>query len=398
MANVTLQGVVKSFPGHVAVDGLHLDVKDQEFLVLVGPSGCGKSTTLRLIAGLESPSAGEIQIGERVVNNVQPKNRNVAMVFQNYALYPHMTVYQNMAFGLRLRYGGWLQRLWLRLTNADLAATNTEFRKQIPEKVRQTAAKLGIESLLNRLPRQLSGGERQRVALGRAMVRQPDAFLFDEPLSNLDAKLRVEMRRELKRLHRELRATVIYVTHDQVEALTLGDRIVIMNKGRIQQIGKPMEVYETPANLFVAGFIGSPPMNLIPGRMTVKDGQQRFEGGGLSVSAIDVSNSPLSDDLQVVLGVRPEAVELLIDEGVEKGNFPWRVVLIESLGDASFVHVERVDSSGKVDSSEHTTIIAKLEQRHQCNEGDLVGIKLNPHRCHLFDAKSGERFAVISAD
>src|SRR5688500_9833697 len=253
MARVKLQGIRKIYPGqtaHVAVHGADLDVADGECIVLVGPSGCGKSTTLRMIAGLESISAGRLFIDDREVNDVPPKDRDIAMVFQSYALYPHMTVRENLAFALKLR--------------------GTQ-REQIAHRVDAAARTLGIESFLDRTPKQLSGGQRQRVALGRAIVREPKVFLFDEPLSNLDAQLRVQMRREIARLHQELAATMIYVTHDQVEAMTLGDRIVVMNQGHVQQIDTPMRLYDHPANRFVAGFIGSPAMNFVEGTITAGD-------------------------------------------------------------------------------------------------------------------------------
>ncbi len=259
MAEVILEKVGKVFPGDIeAVKDFSLDILDGEFVVLVGPSGCGKSTTLRMIAGLEEITEGTIRIEDRIINDVPPKDRDIAMVFQNYALYPHMTVYKNMAFALKLR----------------------KFpRKQIDERVRETAGILGIEELLNRRPKALSGGQRQRVALGRAIVRNPKAFLFDEPLSNLDAKLRVEMRAELKRLHHQLGTTTIYVTHDQEEAMTLGDRIVVMKDGVIQQVGVPLEVYNRPVNRFVAGFVGTPPMNFLDGRLLSEGGDIFFDGG-----------------------------------------------------------------------------------------------------------------------
>ena len=251
MASVTLAGIAKTYEDrggtHVAVHRVDLAIGDGEFVVLVGPSGCGKTTTLRMIAGLESISDGELRIGDRVVTDLPPKERDVAMVFQNYALYPHMTVYQNLSFALRLQH----------LSRPD-----------IDRRVREAAGLLGLEHLLDRNPRQLSGGERQRVALGRALVRHPQVFLFDEPLSNLDAKLRVQMRREIARLHRELKATMIYVTHDQVEAMTLGERIVVLNAGRVQQVASPRVLYQKPANTFVASFIGSPAMNLLQGELT----------------------------------------------------------------------------------------------------------------------------------
>src|ERR671915_1449849 len=244
MASVTLQELTKRFDKVVAVNSINLDIPDKEFVVFVGPSGCGKTTTLRMIAGLEDASDGTILIGERIVNDVPPKDRNIAMVFQNYALYPHMDVYKNMAFGLKLRRTPKLE---------------------IDRRVREAARILGIEDLLDRKPRQLSGGQRQRVAVGRAIVRHPQVFLFDEPLSNLDAKLRVQTRREISKLHRQLGATMVYVTHDQVEAMTMGDRIVVMNDGRVQQIDTPLNLYDRPRNRFVAGFIGSPAMNFLDG-------------------------------------------------------------------------------------------------------------------------------------
>src|SRR5499433_2523164 len=251
MAQVTLHNLVKRFSEDVvAVNNVNLDIEDKEFVVLVGPSGCGKTTTLRMVAGLEDISEGEIYIGDRLVNDVPPKDRNIAMVFQNYALYPHMTVYKNMAFSLMLR------RRELRLKKAD-----------IDRKVREAARILGIEGLLDRRPKALSGGQRQRVAVGRAIVRDPKAFLFDEPLSNVDAKMRVEMRSEIKKLQRRLKTTTIYVTHDQEEAMTLGDRIVVMKDGRVQQVGSPLEIFDRPVNRFVGDFIGTPPMNFLTGRI-----------------------------------------------------------------------------------------------------------------------------------
>src|SRR5437016_2121365 len=251
MAGVTLRNLTKTFKSVVAVDNVSLEIKDKEFLVLVGPSGCGKTTALRMVAGLEEATSGEILIGDRLVNDVSPKDRNIAMVFQNYALYPHMTVYKNMAFSLKLRRTP---------------------KGEIERRVKAAADILGIGDLLDRKPKQLSGGQRQRVAVGRAIVRQPEVFLFDEPLSNLDAKLRVNMRAELIKLHERLDATMIYVTHDQVEAMTMGDRIVVMRNGFIQQVGPPMEVYNQPQNQFVAGFIGSPPMNFLDARLVTDNG------------------------------------------------------------------------------------------------------------------------------
>ena len=266
MAELSLESVSKQFPdGTFAIRDLSLKIADKEFLVLVGPSGCGKSTTLRVVAGLEHPTSGSVKIGGEVVDDKPPKDRNIAMVFQNYALYPHMSVYKNLSFGLLLRYGGGvLNRGLIRIFQPQKSAKLKRLRSGIDHQVRQVADKLGISQLLNKKPHQLSGGERQRVALGRAIVREPAVFLFDEPLSNLDAKLRQQMRVELKRLHRELEATIVYVTHDQVEAMTMGDRIVVMKDGEILQTGTPDELYHRPANTFVAQFIGSVPTNLIP--------------------------------------------------------------------------------------------------------------------------------------
>src|SRR3954470_792718 len=278
MAGITINRVEKTYPGNIrAVDKVSLEVRDGEFLVLVGPSGCGKTTLLRMIAGLEDISGGAISIGDHVVNDVPPADRDIAMVFQNYALYPHMTVRRNMAFGLELRKVP---------------------KDEIDRRVGGAAETLGLAALLERKPKELSGGQRQRVALGRAIVRQPRGFLFDEPLSNLDAKLRVQMRAELKRLHRSLRTTTVYVTHDQEEAMTLGDRVVVMKDGVTQQLGKPLDVYERPANRFVAGFMGSPPMNLIPGRIV----GECFEGAGLRLK-LPYPAPPAAD---AVLGLRPE--------------------------------------------------------------------------------------------
>src|SRR6478609_9156805 len=270
MAQVELQSVTKVYPGGVrAVDAVDLHIRDREFIVLVGPSGCGKSTTLRMVAGLEEISDGSIRIGARVVNDVPPKDRDIAMVFQNYALYPHMTVYKNMAFGLKLRGMP---------------------KKQIDERVQEAAKILDIGHLLERKPKQLSGGQRQRVAVGRAIVREPAAFLFDEPLSNLDAKLRVTTRAELKRLHQRLKTTTIYVTHDQEEAMTLGDRIVVMKDGLIQQSDTPLRTYNYPNNRFVAGFIGMPPMNFFDGALKIEDGRMVFEEGVLEGAAKNAAN------------------------------------------------------------------------------------------------------------
>src|SRR5215831_9202750 len=289
MANVMLQDLIKRFDKVVAVNRINLEIPDKEFVVFVGPSGCGKTTTLRMIAGLEEASEGTIMIGDRIVNDIPPKDRNIAMVFQNYALYPHMNVYKNMAFGLKLRRTP---------------------RPEIDRRVREAARILGIEELLDRKPRQLSGGQRQRVAVGRAIVRQPEVFLFDEPLSNLDAKLRVQMRAELIKLHYQLEATMIYVTHDQVEAMTMGDRIVIMNNGFIQQVGPPMEVYNQPQNQFVAGFIGSPPMNFLEARLRADNGGLAvyLKGMRLPLPPQKAKGAEAYTNKPVVFGIRPEDI------------------------------------------------------------------------------------------
>ena len=290
MARVEIKNLNKIFPGGVqAVKDANLVVEDKEFVVLVGPSGCGKSTTLRMIAGLEEATGGEIRIGDTVVNDVAPKNRDIAMVFQNYALYPHMTVYKNMAFGLILRKYP---------------------KKEIDRRVREAAEILGITALLDRRPKALSGGQRQRVAVGRAIVRQPKVFLFDEPLSNLDAKLRVQMRTEISKLHHRLQSTMIYVTHDQVEAMTMGDRIVVMLDGVIQQVAPPLELYHHPVNKFVAGFIGSPPMNMIEGSLEAENGAVRFvdREGAMRLTVPAARHEALSGHIgrRVTLGIRPE--------------------------------------------------------------------------------------------
>ena len=334
MARVSLEGVTKSYGrGDAAVRDLDLEVRDREFLVLVGPSGCGKTTTLRMIAGLESLSSGRIFIGDKDISRVAPKDRDIAMVFQSYALYPHMTVYKNMAFGLELRYGGsWLTRVWRRLFQPERAKELAVKRRQVPERVRAAAQTLGIEHLLKRKPHQLSGGERQRVALGRSIVREPAAVLFDEPLSNLDARLRTEMRVELKRLHRQLGATMIYVTHDQVEALTLGDRIAVMQQGELLQVGTPMEVYDQPHDTFVAQFLGSPGMNLWPGRLVrqphgfgfIPAGMPRAGSMADGSHAVTASEPPRGDsvDRRGMIELRREQ---LTDDLYEAIESKWQV-------------------------------------------------------------------------
>ncbi len=385
MAGVVLESVSRVYPsGATAVAGIDLEVLDREFLVLVGPSGCGKTTTLRLIAGLEDLSAGKIAIGDRLVNDVPPKDRDIAMVFQNYALYPHLTVYRNLAFGLELREGvngfGWLWRWALPAGRKRQLAAQ---RFAIAERVHRAARTLGIESLLERYPRQLSGGERQRVALGRAIVRNPAVFLFDEPLSNLDAKLRVEMRRELKQLHERLRTTMIYVTHDQVEALTLGERIVVMYDGKIQQAGPPMEVYDWPANRFVAGFIGTPAMNFIAGELTDESGGARFRRGELSVS-LAARTLAVAGNRAAVLGARPEDVRIEPLDG-RQGQTPAVVRLIEMLGDSAVITLQ-------VEAAEPFEVLCKAEPRAAWQTGERVGLQINADRAHAFDPATGENW------
>ncbi len=358
MAHVQLENVGKVYPGGVvAAKNVSLDIAEGEFIVIVGPSGCGKSTTLRMIAGLEQITEGTIRIAGRVVNELSPKQRDIAMVFQNYALYPHMTAYKNMAFGLKLR----------RMP-----------RREIDRKVHDAARLLGLTELLQRKPRELSGGQRQRVALGRAIVREPAAFLFDEPLSNLDARLRVEMRAELKRLHKRLRTTSIYVTHDQEEAMTLGDRVVVMSDGLVQQCAAPLTVYNQPANRFVAGFLGSPPMNLVQGHIVGEGDGLRFQGGGLSLALTSEQARAVVDRVQgtAVLGVRPEAFTLADgDAGGPMRAVELRVDVVEPLGDVMDVYLY---------TSEHERVIARLKAQPLA-EGGKVSLHVDMTRTHLFE-------------
>ncbi|MFP4156974.1 MAG: ABC transporter ATP-binding protein [Opitutales bacterium] len=331
MAKVTFKSLKKIYDqgqrtAFTAVKGIDLEIRDGEFMVLVGPSGCGKSTTLRMVAGLESITGGELRIGERVVNTVQPKNRDIAMVFQNYALYPHMTVYENMAFGLRLR---------------------KYTREVIHERVTEAAEVLGIDALLGRKPKALSGGQRQRVALGRAIVRKPEVFLFDEPLSNLDAKMRVSMRSEISRLHQRLKSTMIYVTHDQTEAMTMGDRICVMKDGHIQQVDQPVQLYEAPANRFVAGFIGSPAMNFFEGCLEAASDDLRFveqsasKGQGFQVVLPAEQAESLRDyaGKPVILGIRPEAITEAA-EVAGRSALRATVRIAEPMGAETYLHLE----------------------------------------------------------
>ena len=357
MASVTIKGVRKSFGETAVLHGVDIDIADGSFTVLVGPSGCGKSTLLRMIAGLEEISGGEILIGSKRVNDVPPKERDIAMVFQNYALYPHMTVRQNLAFSPML-------------AKKDKATIDT--------KVGRAAEILALTALLDRYPRQLSGGQRQRVAMGRAIVRDPQVFLFDEPLSNLDAKLRVAMRGEIKELHQRLQTTSIYVTHDQIEAMTMGDRIVVMKDGRIEQIGSPLELYDFPSNVFVAGFIGSPAMNFVPATL-------RRNGDGASLELGDGSRlaAPASaggvDGQPVVLGTRPEHLTL-----ASAGGIASRVVVMEPTGADTFVALRHGT----------TEMSAVFRERHDFAPGSTIHLLPDLERAHLFDAGSGQRLAA----
>ncbi|MFW6303741.1 MAG: ABC transporter ATP-binding protein, partial [Candidatus Sumerlaeota bacterium] len=350
MAEVKIENVTKVYPGDVtAVKNVSIEVEDKEFLVLVGPSGCGKSTLLRMIAGLEEITRGEIRIGERVVNNIAPKDRDIAMVFQNYALYPHMTVYKNMAFGLQLR----------------------KFKKdEIDLRVRQAANILGIEELLDRRPKALSGGQRQRVAVGRAIVRQPQVFLFDEPLSNLDAKLRAQMRTEISKLHERLQATMIYVTHDQVEAMTMGDRIVVLLDGVVQQVADPLELYEKPVNKFVAGFIGSPPMNFIEGAIKTQDGKTVFDGGDFRLILPNEIAQKMGDysGKETILGIRPEHMGVARRE--DSLTLKAKVEVVEPMGSESYLYL----------ATAHSSLTARVDPHVRPDTGETLELALDPER------------------
>jgi sn-glycerol 3-phosphate transport system ATP-binding protein len=351
MAKVQLRDIRKSYGGAEVIHGVSVDVADGEFIVIVGPSGCGKSTLLRMVAGLEPITAGEIVIGDRVVNTLEPKDRDIAMVFQNYALYPHMSVYENMAYGLRIRG----------LTKPEIDA-----------KVKRAAGILELAPLLERKPKQLSGGQRQRVAMGRAIVREPAVFLFDEPLSNLDAKLRVQMRFEIQKLHRNLGTTSMYVTHDQVEAMTLAQRMIVMNAGRAEQIGTPMEVYENPASVFVAGFIGSPAMNFLDGKSD-GNGRVALDGGG----SVPVA-AKLAAGREVTVGIRPEH---LMPAKPSDANVVGSVEMVEALGADTLVHV----------SVAGRTTIARLPSGAAVAVGEPIALAATRDRVYVFDAESGAR-------
>ncbi len=357
MASVTIEGVKKRFGEVPILHGVDIAIDDGSFTVLVGPSGCGKSTLLRMIAGLEEINGGEIRIGDKRVNDLPPKQRDIAMVFQNYALYPHMTVRENMAFSLAL---------------AQLDKT------AIDEKVGRAAAILALDAMLDRYPRQLSGGQRQRVAMGRAIVRDPQVFLFDEPLSNLDAKLRVAMRAEVKELHQRLGTTSIYVTHDQIEAMTMGDKIVVMRDGRIEQTGSPLDLYDYPANQFVAGFIGSPAMNFLPGTVRIDAGAPCIELKDGTLFAAPASAAG-HDGQAVVFGTRPEHLLL-----VDSGGIPAKVAVMEPTGMDTFVACRH----------EGVELSAVFRERHDFKPGSVIHLMPDLDRAHLFDAKTGARLVA----
>jgi multiple sugar transport system ATP-binding protein len=360
MATVTFDHVTKKYGDVLAVDDLNLEIADGEFMVLVGPSGCGKTTSLRMIAGLEEITDGTLRIGERVVNDVPPKDRDIAMVFQSYALYPHMSVRDNMAFGLKLR----------KVPKAD-----------IEKRVADAAGILSLEKYLDRKPKELSGGQRQRVALGRAIVREPAVFLMDEPLSNLDAKLRVQTRAEIARIHQRLRTTMVYVTHDQIEAMTMGTRIAVMSDGLLQQVGTPQTLYDTPANRFVAGFIGSPSMNFVNVTLEGSGGEGKLVGPGgwsLSLPARLRESVGAATGRKVIAGFRPEHLELN-EAGANAATFPGRADVVEYLGNEELLHVTAADQD----------IVAIVDSSHRVKPGDDLKLALPYEKLHLFDGETG---------
>ena len=368
MASVTLDHVTKRFGEVTAVNDININVEDKEFLVLVGPSGCGKSTTLRLIAGLEELTAGNIYIGDRLVNDVAPKDRDIAMVFQSYALYPHMSVYDNLAFGLKLR----------------------KLKKdEIDRRVKEGAAILGLERFLERKPKALSGGQRQRVALGRAIVREPAVFLMDEPLSNLDAKLRVQTRAEIARLHQRLKTTVVYVTHDQVEAMTMGSRIAVMNEGLLMQVGTPQALYDTPLNRFVAGFIGSPSMNFVDVTVDGSGETARLVGPGDWALPTPQRLRGIAGDIagkKLVAGFRPEHLDIGEAEA-DSGSFRARADVVEYLGNEELLHLNAANQD----------IVAIVDSEHRVKPGDIVELSLPLSKLHLFDSETGEALTTERA-
>lgn len=365
MAEVRLSNITKQFGTQTAVASMDLTIRDGEFMVLVGPSGCGKTTTLRMIAGLEEPTAGAIHIGDRNVTYLEPKERDIAMVFQNYALYPHMKVFDNMAYSMKL---------------AGVEKT------RIREQVDKAAAMLGIETLLNRYPRELSGGQQQRVALGRAIVRQPQVFLMDEPLSNLDAKLRVQTRAELIKLHQQLKTTVVYVTHDQVEAMTMGTRIVVMKDGYVQQVGTPGEIYRQPANMFVGAFVGSPPMQFLRGKLTKLESGVKFQGEGFQLLLPLDKSVPTIED--VYLGFRPENLSFCA-ENYARWSIPCTVDFVENIGSEALVHARVADGS--------PLIVKTTELEDVPSAGEQVRVKLAKGFFYIFDLNTSNCVAACKA-
>ena len=355
MSSVSIRDVRKSFGNFEVLHGVTIPIEDGEFVVLVGPSGCGKSTLLRMLAGLENITSGTISIGERVVNNVQPKERDIAMVFQNYALYPHMTVADNMGFSLKLKRAP---------------------KPEIAQRVDKAAGILGLRPLLDRYPRQLSGGQRQRVAMGRAIVRDPQVFLFDEPLSNLDAKLRVAMRAEIKDLHQRLKTTTVYVTHDQIEAMTMADKIVVLHDGHVEQIGAPLDLYDRPANLFVAGFIGSPAMNVLKGRISSGARPSFKAENGIELPLASAPSA--SDGKPATYGFRPEHLRIAQD------GVPAQVVVVEPTGSETQVMLKLGDAD----------IVAVFRERIAAQPGEVIKIAPDLKTVHLFDGESGQRLAA----
>jgi multiple sugar transport system ATP-binding protein len=360
MARVVIRNLNKKFNEVHAVKGVNLEIRDREFVVLVGPSGCGKTTTLRMVAGLESITSGEVLIGDTIVNELPPMDRDIAMVFQNYALYPHMSVYDNMAFGLKMRRFA---------------------RPEIDRRVREAADILGIENLLQRKPRQLSGGQRQRVALGRAIVRHPQVFLFDEPLSNLDAKLRVQMRVELKKIHDRVGTTAIYVTHDQVEAMTLGDRVVVMKDGIVQQVGEPLDLYNVPANRFVAGFVGSPAMNFAAVNLAEHDGALFAVGDSIRLKLPPAKAKRLQSHVgqRVTLGIRPEDLRVGSNNCADGLSFPAIVEVVERLGSQILLDVK----VGAI------SMVAAVEPAVKASVREELHLAFDAERLHFFDDSSG---------
>jgi multiple sugar transport system ATP-binding protein len=360
MARVILKNIIKQFGSVKVLKNINLTIEDREFCVLLGPSGCGKTTLLRIIAGLDEPTEGEILIGDKDVTDLEPKDRDIAMVFQNYALYPHMSVYDNISFGLKIR--GYL-------------------KDEIDSRVNQAAEILSIQQFLSRLPKALSGGQRQRVAVGRAIVRKPKVFLFDEPLSNLDAKLRVEMRAELKRLHQRLQATIVYVTHDQVEAMTLADKIVVMKDGVIQQIGSPLEIYNKPVNKFVAGFIGSPPMNFINGMIVKKDDKIIFDEGNFELKLPEEYFEDLANYInkEVLLGIRPEDVyDKIYVSSTAENTIVATVNIVELLGNVKHLHL----TTGK------NNFVCIVKSSNEAEEGHTIEVVFDISKIHIFDKET----------